>query len=454
MPLRYYDGIPTAEEEALQPPSWDPVDTLVAGLTVPGSLPVRAVASGVDALSQGMMQTLPPYVALPASMALGHAASRAMPADWVPQVPARLRNEVGAVGTDITPYVDVWHASPHKFDRFDSSKIDTGEGSQYKGWGLYFAENPAVSGPGVLHEPPSAYDQVFQKRATNALNRDIRSNPTGRSAELMRDVKAQRDELRNSFMGESFFKTPSSGRFPYQWTDDYNAALRFLPDWQTIYAQRHGQGTLEAAALERQFPDLWDYWQANRPRIYNVRLNAPKESFLKLEDPFPENMIERLPSTLQDYLREEMARGAAARARALARGVRDPGDMGTPFTTEAVELMLRDASAYDVSRVGTSAEAFDRAGQNMVYGEPSFIYADGLPEHSKIRSAKYLAEQGIPGIRFWDAVSRRTGGGTENYVMYPGNDDKIEILKRYGLALSAGAGYGAMQQNNPPTNGN
>ena len=39
----------------------------------------------------------------------------------------------------------VYHGSPHKFDKFDSSKIGTGEGAQAYGHGLYFAENPAVA---------------------------------------------------------------------------------------------------------------------------------------------------------------------------------------------------------------------------------------------------------------------------------------------------------------------
>ena len=38
----------------------------------------------------------------------------------------------------------VWHGSPHKFDKFDSSKIGTGEGKQQQGIGAYLAESPAV----------------------------------------------------------------------------------------------------------------------------------------------------------------------------------------------------------------------------------------------------------------------------------------------------------------------
>jgi hypothetical protein len=39
----------------------------------------------------------------------------------------------------------VFHGSPHKFDKFDSSKIGTGEGSQAYGHGLYFADSKDVA---------------------------------------------------------------------------------------------------------------------------------------------------------------------------------------------------------------------------------------------------------------------------------------------------------------------
>jgi hypothetical protein len=38
-----------------------------------------------------------------------------------------------------------YHGSPHKFDKFDMSKIGTGEGAQAYGHGLYFAESPEVA---------------------------------------------------------------------------------------------------------------------------------------------------------------------------------------------------------------------------------------------------------------------------------------------------------------------
>jgi hypothetical protein len=43
------------------------------------------------------------------------------------------------------PLMTVYHGSPHRFDKFDASKIGTGEGAQAYGHGLYFAESPGVA---------------------------------------------------------------------------------------------------------------------------------------------------------------------------------------------------------------------------------------------------------------------------------------------------------------------
>jgi hypothetical protein len=42
-------------------------------------------------------------------------------------------------------------------------------------------------------------------------------------------------------------------------------------------------------------------------------------------------------------------------------------------------------------------------------------------------------DAGIPGIRYLDQGSRSAGEGTRNYVMFPGTEDHIRILRQYGL---------------------
>jgi hypothetical protein len=51
--------------------------------------------------------------------------------EWVPIKPRHM--------------VEAWHGSPHKFDKFDSSKIGTGEGVQAFGHGLYFTDKEEIA---------------------------------------------------------------------------------------------------------------------------------------------------------------------------------------------------------------------------------------------------------------------------------------------------------------------
>lgn len=44
-----------------------------------------------------------------------------------------------------TYYQSAYHGTPHRFDKFDLSKIGSGEGAQVFGWGLYFAEDKTVA---------------------------------------------------------------------------------------------------------------------------------------------------------------------------------------------------------------------------------------------------------------------------------------------------------------------
>jgi hypothetical protein len=79
-------------------------------------------------------------------------------ANALQQAPAALQRGAYAVGEKAAGMAEnhlvrqgaiqpatVWHGTPHKFDKFDASKIGTGEGSQAYGHGLYLAESPEVS---------------------------------------------------------------------------------------------------------------------------------------------------------------------------------------------------------------------------------------------------------------------------------------------------------------------
>ena len=76
------------------------------------------------------------------------------------------RNQLGAI---------VYHGSPHKFDRFDASKIGTGEGAQAYGHGLYLAESPDVAGS-YAQSVKANTGELIKRGAAHGLPEDVASN--------------------------------------------------------------------------------------------------------------------------------------------------------------------------------------------------------------------------------------------------------------------------------------
>jgi hypothetical protein len=59
--------------------------------------------------------------------------------------PEAINRTVLRMAQNIGPLATVFHGSPHLFDKFDMSKIGTGEGAQAYGHGLYLAQSPTVA---------------------------------------------------------------------------------------------------------------------------------------------------------------------------------------------------------------------------------------------------------------------------------------------------------------------
>lgn len=59
--------------------------------------------------------------------------------------PSGQPQSLSASASDTRPTMRAFHGTPHDFDRFDLSKIGTGEGAQAYGHGLYFAENERIA---------------------------------------------------------------------------------------------------------------------------------------------------------------------------------------------------------------------------------------------------------------------------------------------------------------------
>jgi len=67
-------------------------------------------------------------------------------------------------------------------------------------------------------------------------------------------------------------------------------------------------------------------------------------------------------------------------------------------------------------------------GKNAYMAAAPGGFGDAMQEASR-----RMYRSGIPGLKYFDGNSRTAGEGTRNYVIFPGGEDRIQILRKYGL---------------------
>jgi hypothetical protein len=279
-----------------------------------------------------------------------------------------------------TKGIKAYHSSPHDFDKFDLKKIGTGEGAQAYGHGLYFAENPAVSGQG------GQYWNQFKNRFSGA-DRGAASTfqKTGfdreQAAALTRtDIEQARRMLKEGFGSMQ----PGDPRI----------------------AQALATKEAELRLLESGAPV--------GPRTYEVNIKADPAQMLDWDKPLREQrpgVAQGLSAAIDPYYGKGFMRTYA--------------EQGNDFKD-----IIRN---FDDLHPANLSRALDQSG---------------------IPGIKYL-DEGSRGIQRPTVVPTNTAFGnvpmletipspkqTHNYVVF--DPDKIDILKKYGIAGAAPAGIGAL----------
>jgi hypothetical protein len=147
-------------------------------------------------------------------------------------IPNRMNPQTGAI---------VWHGSPHKFDKFDSSKIGTGEGAQAYGHGLYVAENPAVAKQYAGMNPASS---VRIMRNGNKYD-VVATRASGPLEELGTfATRADAEKAASAFTGSYHYKADLS-----------DAAIPKMLDWDAPLSQQSPE--VQAALKKAVSPEDW-----------------------------------------------------------------------------------------------------------------------------------------------------------------------------------------------------
>lgn len=324
--------------------------------------------------------------------------------------------------------VIAYHGSPHDFDRFDLSKIGTGEGAQAYGHGLYFAEREGIA-----------------RSYRDALSKDRLQLPDGSTfgGDTIGDFDTMMEQLEAAIKargGTSEYGAQTPFDFDLEeavapWYEDGAVDLEGLPaflrsrdDIDEFIEEKRGiwrddelaewkRKRLAAADdIERL---LNDGMKAVRGRMYQVNIDANPDDFLDWDAP-----IVQQPKEVRDAL-------VPSRGR-FAKKVLTESELDEEISRMPAGFERDFAETY-------SREMFRNRGQT-----PTGHYIEEAESPSELTAN--LRNLGIPGIRYFDQGSRSAGEGTRNYVVF--DDNLVKILRKYGiaglLALGGGASLAAM----------
>jgi hypothetical protein len=325
-------------------------------------------------------------------------------------------------GTAAAEPLTAYHGSPHKFDRFDMSKLRTGEGQNVYGEGLYLAEHPDVAKAyrEALAGPASGGSVTFRNRpivtkgapggswGMELLDADLK--PRDVAADLLRNYGKVEDTIaqyRNYATEQrSRWASGLEGDVPGVGSNvsaSGREALRRL--------------TLESADThDRMANFLEKYGQDFKVRApgytYEVGIKAEPEQFMDWDKPLSEQS-KLVQSGLGDFAEQRAARANAARAELLARGVQG----GRPLTPQRIaELSVR------VLPEETTGQRL----YNMTAIDLGALKAGDKGAETR----RKLLDLGIAGNRYRDQGSRSgIGLGTHNYVVF--DDELLNIKDRY-----------------------
>jgi hypothetical protein len=358
----------------------------------------------------------------------------------------RLDEIVKAVGAAAPKpkYIRAYHGSPHDFDRFDASHLGKGQGAASYGQGLYFAEEPKVAADyrAQLAGSTPLDEVVIAGRRVSPSNR---WNYSPRNDSVEENVLSTL--LENVLLDEHGLRAAGPNARDFV-VDTLRARSKH-------YADEWPEAVPAAAALEKKImqPEGVRVSFGQQPgKTYEVEIQRSPEEFLDWDAPVSEQprhvvqALEKIDPRRWGYVPE---RAGATQYHGLQWRSPAGGYLGDHvFDKLPDQMTFWDSLATKPGREGFLAY-YNLADFMPPRRTPAMSMDDLIVQHPnyqtmrEVAASRLLAEQGVPGIRYLDSGSRTAGDGTRNYVVFPGAEDSIRILRKFGLAAPIAAG--AMQ---------
>jgi hypothetical protein len=326
---------------------------------------------------------------------------------------SRSGQELGAMAPAGLLGWTAWHGSPHKFDKFDLSKIGTGEGAQAYGHGLYFADAQGVAKQYAQNLGPDA--------AINNIDAFLRQHYG-----IKRTEQEVADRLR---------KFPGLEGLADN-TKAVTAIKDLLPDYRPNLAIVNSKDLNNYRALNAEV-------EKSAPQnVYKVDISdvkAPQDAFLQWDKPLSEQpkRVQDAVQTLTTRATDEAANpnamhGMATWSDRTARRVSPDavGSMDGAAVHEMLQKVYGNTVSDELKRLGIPGIRYLDGGSRgfKVKLETSKgPYADSMFP-TKQQAEQYAAAKAQEGFK-----TSIVQDGTMNTVLF--DDSLVKILERNGQPL-------------------
>lgn len=272
-----------------------------------------------------------------------------------------------------------YHGTPHNIQgKFDINKVGTGEGAQAYGYGMYFAENPAVA-------------KEYQK---------MLAGPEQTASEYLKLYKTPEIAISALEYGITPNLTPEAKKFSQDAID-------------VLKSGKELKGNLYKVDIpDKDIPNMlnWDKPIIQQPRVMEALRNEAEQ---RVKDRVLVNIENDIRSSLppidigNDYMAmfsdSNIKAGQEIKKQAIEK--LNKMDLNSLFDKE-----LETMKPKDMNWNMTGKEFYEILSRNQ--GSPA-------------KASELLQSQGVPGISYLDELSRGAGKGTSNYVVFDPTDVKI-----------------------------
>lgn len=318
--------------------------------------------------------------------------------------------------------ITVWHGSPHgPFTKFDAKKIGSGEGAQAYGMGHYTAEARATG-------------EDYRKALSSKVN--VNGKPLYDSNKIVGSTgNSDLDDYLVANLGD----VPATRK---QILEDIRFVRKGNPE-----GVKDMQATL--AALRKAKVD-------KKEAGYLYKIDLPDEHVASMLD-WDKPLSKQSPS-VQEALAGMGYKVDRKKVDAYSDALLDALASDTPASIGKQPLDMSGESIYrQLTKNASNINAFAKQRDALIskYQKKNMSMSDAVRAMSSEDRAQFarvadqidntknssavvseaLRQAGIPGIRYLDQGSRNAGQGTSNFVVFPGNEDMLQILEVNGQPI-------------------